>query len=216
MSRTALVAGATGLVGEQLLKQLLAGDAYTQITLLTRRPPALEDPRVRTVLSDFSNLDALGTALDADDVFCCLGTTLKTAGSKAAFERVDYQMVVDLARATLAQGAQQFLVISAAGTAANSPSFYSRVKAHMEQDVTAVGFDSLHILRPSLLLGARKEPRLGERAVQAVMPALSPLLQGSLKKYRAISASDVAAAMLQLAARRQRGTHIHHLPLQTS
>ncbi|MGH8461458.1 MAG: NAD-dependent epimerase/dehydratase family protein [Stenotrophobium sp.] len=214
MSRIALVAGATGLVGEQLLKQLLAGDTYTRIIVLTRRSLALEDGRVHTVLTDFSKLDALGAALRADDVFCCLGTTLKTAGSKVAFERVDYHMVVDLARATRAQGAEQFLVISAAGTAANSPSFYSRVKAHMEQDVTAVGFDSLHILRPSLLLGERSEARRGERAAQILMPALSPLLLGGLKKYRAVSASDVAAAMLQLAARNQRGAHIHHLPLQ--
>ena len=213
MSRIALVAGATGLVGGQLLKQLLAGDTYTQVVVLTRRPLAIEDGRVHAVTTDFSNLAALGAALHADDVYCCLGTTLKTAGSKAAFERVDYQMVVDLARATRAQGAKQFLVISAVGTAANSPSFYSRVKARMEPDVTAVGFNSLHILRPSLLMGARKESRPGERAAQIIMPALSPLLCGSLKKYRAVSDSDVATAMLQLAARNERGTHIHHLPL---
>ncbi|HWU69200.1 MAG TPA: NAD(P)H-binding protein, partial [Stenotrophobium sp.] len=205
MSRTALIAGVTGLVGEQLLLQMVASDTYAQITLLSRKPLAVDDARVRVVMTDFSDLAALGTALRADDVFCCLGTTLKTAGSRAAFERVDYQMVVDLARAAHAQGAQQFLVISAAGTAANSPSFYSRVKARMEQDVAAAGFDSVQILRPSLLLGTRREHRQGERAAQRIMPMLSPLLWGGLKKYRAVTAHDVAAAMLQLAARRQSG-----------
>lgn len=213
MSRTALIAGVTGLVGQQLLQQMLTGDTYAQITLLSRKPLAVDDARVRVVMTDFSDLPKLGTALHADDVFCCLGTTLKIAGSKAAFEHVDYLLVVDFARAAHAQGSKQFLVISAAGTAPNSPSFYSRVKAHMEQDVAAIGYDCVHILRPSLLLGERKDRRLGEHAAQRIMPILSPLLFGSLKKYRATSAEDVAAALLQLAARNQHGTHIHHLPL---
>ncbi|MGH8455595.1 MAG: NAD-dependent epimerase/dehydratase family protein [Stenotrophobium sp.] len=216
MSRIALIAGTTGLVGAQLVQRLLAGDAYTQIKLLTRRPLALDDARITTLITDFSDLNALGEQLRADDVFCCLGTTLKTAGSKAAFERVDYGMVLDLARAAKAQGAKQFLVISAAGASATSPAFYSRVKARMESDAAAVGFESVHILRPSLLLGARGEPRMGERAAQRLMPALSPLLRGSLKKYRAVRAEDVAAAMLELAKRNQRGTHIHHLPLDNA
>lgn len=213
MPQTALIAGATGLVGEQLLQRLLSGTAYAQIKVLTRRPLALKDPRVIEIMTDYSGLDTLGGQWRADDVYCCLGTTLKQAGSKAAFERVDYQMVLDLARATKAQGAKQFLVISAAGTSATSPSFYSRVKAHMEQDVATVGFDVVHIVRPSLLLGARTQSRPGERVSQILMPALSPLLQGSLKKYRAIRAEDVAAAMLELAARHDRGVQIHHLPL---
>jgi uncharacterized protein YbjT (DUF2867 family) len=139
---------------------------------------------------------------------------LKKAGSRAAFEKVDYQMVVDLARASHAAGARQFMVVSAAGTAEHSPSFYSRVKAHMEHDVSAVGFDAVHIVRPALLIGAREERRPAEHISQMLMPLFNPLLVGSLKKYRSVRGEDVADALLQLARRETRGVHIHHLPLE--
>ncbi|TXH05562.1 MAG: NAD-dependent epimerase/dehydratase family protein [Nevskiaceae bacterium] len=213
MARIALVAGATGLVGQHLVQRLLVSGAYDHIKLLTRRPLAIDDGRIENVISDYADLAALGARLQADDVFCCLGTTLRKAGSRAAFEDVDYRMVLDLARAARAQGARQFLVVSAAGTAEHSPSFYSRVKAKMERDVAAVGFDAVHILRPSLLLGARDESRPAEAVSQWLMPLFNPLLVGGLRKYRAIRGEDVAEAMLQLARRETRGVHIHHLPL---
>lgn len=213
MPRIALVAGATGLVGKLLVQRLLASGAYDRIKLLTRRALPIDDSRVENVISDYSDLATLGKKIKADDVFCCLGTTLKKAGSRAAFEKVDYQMVIDLARATLAQGARQFLVISAAGTAEHSPSFYSRVKAHMERDVAAVGFDAVHIVRPALLIGAREERRPAEHISQMLMPLFNPLLVGSFRKYRSATGEDVADALLQLARRETRGVHIHHLPL---
>lgn len=214
MPRVALVAGATGLVGKLLVQRLLASGAYDRIKIIARRAPPLDDARVEMIASDYSDLVALGGKLKADDVFCCLGTTLKKAGSRAAFEKVDHHMVVDLARASYAQGARQFLVVSAAGTAEHSPSFYSRVKAHMERDVAAVGFDAVHILRPSLLLGAREESRPAEHLSQVLMPLFNPLLLGGMKKYRAVRGEDVAEAMLKLARRETRGVHIHHLPLE--
>jgi uncharacterized protein YbjT (DUF2867 family) len=214
MPRIALVAGATGLVGQHLVQRLLVSGAYDHIKLLTRREVPIDDARVENVISNYSNLDSLGKKLQADDVFCCLGTTLKKAGSRAAFEKVDYQMVVDLARSTLAQGAKQFMVVSAAGTSEHSPSFYSRVKAHMERDVAAIGFDTVHIVRPALLIGAREESRPAEHISQMLMPLFNPLLLGSLKKYRSVRGEDVADALLQLARRETRGVHIHHLPLE--
>ena len=213
MARIALIAGATGLVGQHLVQRLLASGAYDRIKLLTRRALPLSDGRIETLISDYADLGALGARLRADDVFCCLGTTLKKAGSRAAFEQVDYQMVVDLARAARAQGAKQFLVVSAAGTAEHSPSFYSRVKARMERDVAAVGYDTVHIVRPSLLLGARQERRPAEKLSQMIMPLFNPLLLGALRKYRAVSGEQVADALLLLARRETRGVHIHHLPL---
>lgn len=214
MPRIALVAGATGLVGNLLVQRLLDSGAYDRIKLLTRRALSIDDSRVENIISDYSDLDTLGSKLKADDVFCCLGTTLKKAGSRAAFEKVDYQMVVDLARASHVAGAKQFMVISAAGTAEHSPSFYSRVKAHMERDVSAVGFDAVHIVRPALLIGAREERRPAEHISQMLMPLFNPLLLGSLKKYRSARGEDVADALLQLARRETRGVHIHHLPLE--
>lgn len=212
MANTALVAGATGLIGQHLVTRLLNSGVYGRIKVLARRPLSLEDSRIETLLTDYSDLAALD--LRADDVYCCLGTTLKTAGSRAAFERVDYGMVMDLARAARAQGARQFLVVSAAGTSATSPSFYSRVKAKMESDLSALDYAAIHILRPSLLLGARTESRPAEHISQMVMPLFNPLLLGPLKKYRAVKAEDVAEALLQLALRNCRGVHIHHLPLE--
>ncbi len=214
MPRIALVAGATGLVGQFLVQRLLVSGAYDRIKLLTRREVLMDDARIENVISDYSNLDALGKKLQADDVFCCLGTTLKKAGSRTAFEKVDYQMVVDLARATHAMGAKQFMVVSAAGTSEHSPSFYSRVKAHMERDVAVVGFDTVHIVRPALLIGAREERRPAEQISQMLMPMFNPLLVGNLKKYRSVRGEDVADALLQLARRESRGVHIHHLPLE--
>ena len=214
MARIALVAGATGLVGQSLVQRLLASGAYDRIKLLTRRPLAFDDGRIENLITDYSDLAALGNKLKADDVFCCLGTTLKKAGSRAAFEKVDYQMVIDLARAAHAKGAKQFLVVSAAGTAEHSPSFYSRVKAKMERDVAAVGYAAVHVVRPSLLLGARDESRPAEKISQMIMPLFNPLLIGKMKKYRAVSGEDVAEALLQLARRETRGVHIHHLPLE--
>ena len=213
MSRTALVAGATGLVGGALLRQLLARSEYGEIRVLGRRPPALEAGMLRFVASDFTNLGELGAELAADDVYCCLGTTLRKAGSRAAFERVDYHMVVDLARAAHKAGARRFLVVSAVGASKASPAFYSRVKARMEAAVSELPFESVQIVRPSLLLGARTELRAGERLGQKLAPLLSPFMVGPLAKYRPVEAAAVAAALVQLAFADVRGTHVHELPL---
>lgn len=213
MSRIALVAGATGLVGGHLLKQLLAFPVYGEVRVLGRRAPEQQHPKLHALVSDYSNLEQLLAQLRVDDVFCCLGTTLRKAGSKAAFEKVDYEYVLLLARAAKAAGARQFLVISAAGTSERATTFYSRVKARMEKDVAAIGFNTTHILRPSLLLGARTESRPGERLGQLLSPLLAPLLSGPLKKYRPIEAADVASAMLGLALKDETGVHVHHLPL---
>lgn len=211
--RTALVAGATGVVGMALLTRLLADARYGSVKVLTRRPLKLTHRKLLVLSLPDADLAKLGSALAADDVFCCLGTTLKKAGSQAAFERIDFHLVLELARAALAHGAQQFLVVSAAGSSLKSPSFYSRVKARMEQAVQLLGYPTTHILRPSLLLAQREESRPGEWLSQKLAPLLNPLLGGSLAIYRAVPAETVAAAMLTLALRHLSGTHIHHLPL---
>lgn len=213
MKRSALVAGATGLVGKQLLQRLLEDPAYDEIRVLVRKPLSLRHPRLHTVVVDFSDLAAAGEMLAVQDVFCCLGTTLKIAGSRAAFEDVDYRMVVDLARLTHAAGAQQFVVISAVGASSHALAFYSRVKGRMEQAVAAIGFDAVHVVRPSLLLGARGDKRAGEDFAQRMAPRMSWAFSGPLARYRPVAADDVAEAMLGLALGGQRGVHIHHLPL---
>jgi uncharacterized protein YbjT (DUF2867 family) len=212
MTRAALVAGPTGLVGRHLVQRLLANPQYDRVVVLTRRPTGASNARLVEVQSDLEGLKKLGDQIAADDVFCCLGTTMRKAGSRAAFERVDYHMVVELARAAKAAGARQFLVVSSVGASMKSPAFYSRVKAQMEKTVSDLGFDAVHILRPSLLLGSREERRVAEDLAQKLAPLVAPLFVGPLQKYRPIAANEVAAAMETLALQSRKGVHVHHLP----
>ncbi|MGQ0585686.1 MAG: NAD(P)H-binding protein, partial [Gammaproteobacteria bacterium] len=142
-----------------------------------------------------------------------LGTTLRAAGSQPAFERVDYHMVVDLARATHKAGAKRFFVVSSVGASEHAAAFYSRVKGRMEGAVRALPFEAVHIVRPSLLLGERAERRPGEKLAQLGAPLLGPLLVGPLARYRAVPAADVADALVRLARGTATGPQVHHLPL---
>jgi len=216
MHRTALVAGATGLVGDLLLRRLVLHPDYGAARALCRRQPD-DDPRVEWVPTDFTNLDELGDRLAVDDVYCCLGTTRQKAGGLAAFEAVDYGMVVDLARATRKAGANRFIVISALGASRFSPFFYLRVKARMEHEVSRLGFDAVHILRPSLLKGFRPEFRFWEDFwLNTVMPWASELMLGPLEPLQPIDGDVVARSMIELAIRGRSGVHVHHLPLKKS
>lgn len=217
MRRSALVAGATGLVGQRVVARLLRDPAYTQVYVLARRPLTIADARLTTLITDFADLDAqaeLREALAADDVFCCLGTTIRQAGSRRAFADVDERMVVDLARAAHSAGARQFLVLSAAGAGEHALAFYLRVKARMERAVSALDFSAVHILRPSLLLGERREHRRGEAFAQKLAPLATRLMRGPLRRYQPVTADAVAEIMLRIALRGERGVHIHHLPLE--
>lgn len=213
MSRTAVIAGATGLVGRLLLERLARDARYAEIRLPGRRAPAPLPAKARFLQTDFSDLAAHAASLGADDVFCCLGTTIRAAGSQAAFERVDYHMVVDLARVAQHAGAKRLFVVSAVGASERAAAFYSRVKGRMERTVRALPFEAVHIVRPSLLLGDRDERRPAEKLGQAFAPLLSPLLRGPLAKYRAVPAADVADALVTLARGDATGAHVHHLPL---
>lgn len=213
MTRTAIVTGYTGLVGRHLLGLLLDDARYARVIALGRREPEHVHPRLQSVLTDFSDLGRLESRLAADDAYCCLGTTLRVAGSKAAFERVDYHMVIDFARAVHAAGGKRFFLVSALSADTRSAIYYSRIKGRTEQALGEVGFEALHILRPSLLLGARGEKRLGEALAQKLAPAAGLLLQGPLAKYRAVRAEDVAAAMQECSRREDHGVFVHTLPL---
>lgn len=194
-----LIAGASGLVGSHLLRQLLQNQSFTQIISLVRKPLHGEHPKLREIIFDFDNPQSYDVLPAADTVFCCLGTTIKKAGSQAAFRKVDYDYPLALATAVRRKGTPHFLVVTAVGSNLRSPFFYSRVKGELEKALTDLRFPSLSIFQPSLLLGERKEKRLGEDFAKLLMPLITPLLAGSLRKYRAIQAADVAKAMLKIA-----------------
>ena len=194
---TALIAGASGLVGGFLLRQLLDTPEYDRVVALGRRPLDLRHPKLVQVTVDFTALDQAAADLRCDDAFCCLGTTLKQAGSRENFRAVDHAAVLALAWAARRNGAKRFFVVSALGANAQSRVFYNRVKGEMEEALEVLDFETLAIFRSSLLLGPRPQPRAGERLGAAVMWLAEPLLLGRLRKYRAIEAEVVARAMVR-------------------
>lgn len=206
--RTALVAGATGLVGTQLLRLLLEDDDYERVTVFVRRPLGWGHKKLEQHIVDFDSLEEYAALAVADDVFCCLGTTREQAGNAEAFKRVDHEYVVKLARICRAAGASQFLVISALGAAADSKFFYNRVKGEMEQALSTAGYPRLVILRPSLLLGKRLEARPGEDFSRLGFRILGFALRGGLRKYRPIAAASVAEAMRRAAKPTEQGRQV--------
>lgn len=197
MSQQALILGATGLVGRALLKQVLATDRYERIHVLSRRELDLTHPKLQVHLVDFDHLDQYEEPFRVDDIFCCLGTTIATAGSQEAFRKVDFEYVVEAARLGRKHGATHYLVVSSMGADASSFVFYSRVKGEMEQALQQLGYPKLSILRPSFLLGDREESRMGERIGIQVMGLINRL--GLLRAYQGVSDAQVAATMLQRA-----------------
>jgi uncharacterized protein YbjT (DUF2867 family) len=204
-TRTALVAGASGLVGGLVLDGLLESPLYREVCSLGRRPLPKQHPKLTQRTVDFARLE--GEALPAaDDAFCCLGTTIKKAGSQEAFRAVDHDAVLAFAQAARKAGAKRFLLVSALGADAGSRIFYNRVKGETEEDLKKVGFESLVFLRPSLLLGNRVESRPGERAAIVATKLLGPLLRPF--SGRPIEAKTVARAMLALAKSTAGGTRV--------
>jgi len=191
--RSALIVGASGLVGAFLLEGLLASPAYAQVTAWGRHELGNDHRKLKTEIVDFARL--FERRVQAEDVFCCIGSTIRQAGSQDAFRRVDFDIPVALARAAARDGAKRFLVVSALGANARSRVFYNRVKGEMEAAAKASGVPKVYVFRPSLLAGPRSEFRLGERAGLALASLLGPLLG----KYRPVRADAVAAAMLKAA-----------------
>ncbi|HEY6124197.1 MAG TPA: NAD(P)H-binding protein [Steroidobacteraceae bacterium] len=205
--KIALVAGATGLVGGLLLKTLLDAPDYTRVYALTRRPFGKEHPKLANRVVVFDRMAEQLKGLVAQDAFCCIGTTIADAGSQEAFRETDVDAVLLFARAARAAQATRFVVVSSVGASSQSKKFYLRTKGEMEEAVSDLGFVSVDILQPSLLLGPRKALRPIELAGAVLAPLINPLLTGTREPLRAISAETVAKAMLGAARRGARGTY---------
>lgn len=172
---TATLIGATGLIGSHLLELLLADDKFGTVRILVRRPFELNHPKLEKKLVDFSDMESYRLALEGSDViFCAIGTTQKKVkGDKEAYRKVDFDIPVNAARLGKLCGCETFVLVSSVGASSKSNNFYLKLKGEVEDAVNACGITHLHIVRPSLLLGKRKEYRFGERIAQAVMPVIS-------------------------------------------
>ncbi|ANY67145.1 oxidoreductase [Paenibacillus sp. BIHB 4019] len=209
MKRKAVVAGATGLIGKELVQLLLDDQAYSAVTLLVRRTTGMVHPKLVEQVIDFDQLQQTDVEMNGADVYCTLGTTIKKAGSQDAFRKVDYEYPLSLGLLASRQGAKQLLLVSAIGAKASSRTFYTRVKGEVEEALRSLGLPALHIFRPSLLLGKREEFRFGERLAAALSGVLSPLYSGPLRKYAPVEAGTVAKAMILAAKSGQAGIHMH-------
>jgi len=197
--KTAVVFGATGLVGKELTGQLCSGSDYEKVVTVVRSKLSNTDQKVKQVkIDDFSKLMDLKDKLKAGAFFCCIGTTIKSAGSKEAFTKVDLDIPKRIAQLAEALSIPSLVVISSIGADAASSNFYLRTKGEMEKSVREIYSGKLRIVRPSLLMGNRDEFRFGEKASVGFMKAFGWMFAGPLRKYRGIYARDVARVMIKI------------------
>ncbi len=198
MKKTAVVFGGNGLVGRELLGELFLNDAFATVKVVVRRQLTLQNPKLtQIVLKDFANLQEKKDLLSADDYFCCIGTTIKTAGSKEAFRQVDFDIPLTIGKLAHELSVSTLVVISSVGANARTGNFYLRTKGEMENAVRQAYTGNLKFVRPSLLMGNRIEYRFGEHLAVLFMKTFGWLFVGSAKKYRGIVARDVARAMIK-------------------
>ncbi|TCI44307.1 MULTISPECIES: NAD(P)H-binding protein [unclassified Exiguobacterium] len=204
MGKTALVVGATGLIGRELVEQLLEQERYDAVWIVVRRSKRWSHPKLHEIVG-FEKMDE--TLPHIDDVYCALGTTIAVAGSQQAFKHVDLELPLEVARVAKQHGATRYAVVSAQGASLRSPFFYNRVKGELENGLKVFGFEHLIIARPSLLLGDRESFRLGEKAAEVVSRPFQPLLLEKVPNAAPIQALHVARALI-MAAEEGQGTEV--------
>ncbi|MGI1658708.1 MAG: NAD(P)H-binding protein [Desulfitobacterium sp.] len=207
--KTALLIGASGLVGSELLKLLLNGSEYEKVIIFVRKSLELKHPKLEEVIIEFDDLAQYKVYYDVNDVFCCLGTTIKKARTQEAFRKIDVEYPLEIARLAKEMGAEKFLVISSMGANPRSKMFYSRMKGLLEQELKQIAIGSLHIFRPSLLQGDRKEFRLGESVSAFLSKRLPFLFAGPLSRYQPIEGKTVAMGMVLAAQGEAEGVFVH-------
>ncbi|MBX9887339.1 MAG: NAD(P)H-binding protein [Flavobacteriaceae bacterium] len=211
--KTALIIGGTGLIGSKLLKLLLESSDYEKVIAFSKREMQLKHPKLVLEIIDFDKPESYANLVQGDDFFCTIGTTIKKAGSKEAFRKVDYQYPKQFATIALENGIKQFLLISSLGADEKSGNFYLKTKGEIQSFLKNSSFDSVSIVQPSLLLGDRKEFRFGEQVGAIVMKIFSFLLIGSLKKYKPIHGDTVAKALFTVAQKSKKGFTIYESDL---
>jgi uncharacterized protein YbjT (DUF2867 family) len=209
MNKKAIVIGATGLIGSDLVLKLLDHPNYASVLVIGRRAIPTRHQKLIQLVVDFDNIDSHFQEINGDEVFCCMGTTKKQTPDEVEYRKIDYQYPLDVARIALANGAKQYHLVSSMGANINSSIFYSRTKGEVERELSQLPFESISIYRPSLLVGNRKQKRPSEKLMIGLMRFLNSLLIGKLRKYRSIAIEKVANAMLNQAQLGIKGVHIY-------
>ena len=207
--KTALVIGSTGLIGSQLLELLLESKEYATVITFVKRDSGIEHPKLKQHIIDFDKPDDYQNFVVGDDFFCTIGTTIKNAGSQDTFRKVDFEYPKLFANLALKSNIKQFLIISSLGADANSGNFYLKTKGEIQDFLKNCNFESISVLQPSLLLGNRKEFRLGEIIGTFFMKLFSFLLIGNLQKYKPIESKIVAQSLFKIAQQNKKGFTIY-------
>lgn len=208
--KTALIIGGTGLIGSDLVKMLLASSDYSKVVAFSKRNIGFQHPKLEVQIIDFDNPDTFKDSIKGDDFFCTIGTTIKQAGSKEAFRKVDYEYPKQFASIAAENGIKQFLLISSLGADSTSNNFYLKTKGDIEDFLKNTTIKAVAIVRPSLLLGNRKEFRLGEKIGGFLMKTFSFVFIGKLKNYKPIQSATVAKALELIAKNETSGFNIYN------
>lgn len=206
---TAVIVGATGLVGQHVLAQAIQEPTYKKIYAIGRTKPNKEHPKLSFIESALDNLEKHGDLFKDADLFCCLGTTIKKAKSKEAFRKVDFAYPLQVAKVGEAMKAASFHCITAIGASSSSAFFYSRVKGELEEELKRTQLPSIHLYHPSLLVGKRSEFRFGEAVSQKVILPFAQMMKGPLKKYRPVKGNQLGQFIIKTAVSGSVGLHIH-------
>lgn len=209
MANKAVIAGASGLVGSELLQILLQQPQYNEILILVRKELPVQHKKLVQLIVDFDNLDQHQQAINGHAVFSCLGSTKSKTPDLLIYRKIDHDYPVQLAKIAIKNNVPHFHLVSAIGANSRSSNFYTKMKGETEDDIQVVGIKSLHIYQPSLLTGNRTEHRLAERIATGVMKVIDPLLIGGLKKYQSIPAATVARAMFKQSLNQEEGVFVH-------
>lgn len=209
MAYKAIIAGASGLIGSSLLTILLNEPAYTEITALVRKKTGLVHTKLTEILVDFDNLDDFAGEINGHVLFCCIGTTKKKTPDLTDYYKIEHDYPVKLGQLAAKNGVNKYHYVSSIGADKNSAAYYAKYKGQTEYDLQQLNLLSLHIYRPSILSGERKEHRPLEKFVNGLMYIINPLLIGSLKKYRSIPAKTVAMAMYKQSINNDEGVFVH-------
>ena len=209
MAHKAVIVGASGLIGRNLVNTLLLSHDYSEVTSISRKKLPVHSSKLKQVIADFDDLEEYEHYITGHALFCCLGSTRNKTPDKKEYYKIDHDHPVKLAEIALKNGVEQYHLVSSIGADVNSSNFYLKMKGETEEDIKKVGLKALCIYRPSVLVGERTESRQMERLIIKFMLLISPLLLGSLRKYRAIHAKVVAKAMFKTSLKPREGVYIY-------